>query len=82
MLGTLVFDRCPPGCRYLRHILDANFDKEEEDGEYEVGDRICMVNIDLGNDRKEVSSDPTRPDFVSEFPDVFSAKEFDQLPAH
>ena len=42
-----------------------------------------MINFD---EQKELqmhaitSSDS--PDFISEFPDVFSAKEFDQLPAH
>ena len=85
--GSLVFDRCPKSCGYLQKLLDPDFDEEDdktmEHHRLEKGDRIFMINFD---DQKEFQMraviNPEGPDFISEFPDVFSAKEFDQLPAH
>lgn len=81
--STIVFDRCPASCGYLRKILDADFDDADEEDSLEDGDRILMVNMeDESFSLREVQGTSNSPDFIAEFPDVFSEEEFDQLPDH
>ena len=57
-------------------------DIEEED-KLENGDRLFMVDLDDEKERQiRAITREGGPDFVSEFKDVFSAQEFDQLPQH
>ena len=77
--GTLDFDRCPDVCGHKP--------KGEDDDEHQIeeGDRVLMIDfskISDGQRTRAQSTDTSGDKFVSEFPDVFSAKEFDQLPAH
>ena len=80
--NTLRFDRYPKSCGYLEKILGTDFeDNESED--LEPGDRLYMIHLD---DQKEFQTRIVKsdfgPNFVTEFPDVFSAEEYDQLPPH
>ena len=79
--NTLVFDRCPKSCGYLEKLLGPDFD--DESVSLEEGDRLLMVTFDLEKELQNRAIVPNEgPDFIAEFPDVFSAQEFDQLPEH
>lgn len=84
MAGTLLFDRCPKSCGHLAHLLDP--DQDAEDDSLEKGDRILMMDFSKWFEGLRIRATTHEqfdvPDFIAEFPDVFSAQEFDQLPEH
>ena len=76
--ATIEFDRCPEACGYKQA-------KEDDEETVEEGDRVMMIDFSKMFDHlwiREQSSPEDGAEFIAEFPDVFSAKEFDQLPAH
>lgn len=82
--GTLLFDRCPESCGHLARLLDP--DQDVGDDSLEEGDRILMMDFSKWSEglrtRTTTHEQSDAPDFIAEFPDVFSAQEFDQLPEH
>ena len=85
--NVLRFNRCPVGCGYVQRIIDADFDEDDEEDTLEEGERIYMVNVetadeDCQEDRVAMEFPLTSANFLTEFPDVFSEAEFDQLPEH
>ena len=83
--GTLTLDRCPLSCGYTPHHHRPDDDEDEEDNmetiPLEEGDRIFFLNLkDNQPQVRQVSM--VEPDFISEFSDVFSAREFERLPEH
>lgn len=74
------FDRCPEACGYLPLLIGPDNDMEEEC--LESGDRVMMVAFNEKERICKMQQGRTgTPDFIKEFSDVFSATEYDQLPA-
>src|ERR1700689_1014624 len=89
--GTIVFDRCPDACGYNLDFLDIDADPDpdmEPELALEEDDRLFMIDwqgyISSGTHDHHACRGITRnsdtPDYITEFPEVFSQEEFDQLP--
>lgn len=81
--STLMFDRCPDRCGYMPEY--GSPDDEEEDVEEKLaeGERIFWMDWDgyrkSAQKLRSQNTSAAEP-YLSEFADVFSQKEFDQLP--
>ena len=92
--GTIAFDRCPEDCGYLPDLEGVDGETEGKlhanaVETLEEGDRVFYFDWDgyVETNRpmaKKIAIRQTAmmqfPDYVKEFADVFSEKEFDQLP--
>ena len=83
--GTLTLDCCPLLCGYTPYHHQPDDNEDEEDSiktiSLEEGDRIFFLNLkDNQPQVRQVSI--VEPDFISEFSDVFGAREFERLPEH
>ena len=88
-LGTVAFDRCPDACGYNLDFLDVDADPDpdmEPEPALDEGDRLFALDwqsyVSSGTHGWSIrgASTGTAPDYMGEFPDVFSEEEFNQLP--
>ena len=79
--STMVFDRCPNKCGYIPYL-----DSPEHDhvmNRLEEGERVFYFDWDTYVKLRKShirSMTPAAQPYLDEFPSVFSAKDFDQLP--
>ena len=89
----LSFDRCPDACGYTANLGDIEADEPnnlEPALDFKDGDKLYYFNSEAyweeptGHRINAITSDESKTELVNEYiqqyPDVFSAKEFDQLP--
>ena len=86
--STVVFDRCPEACGYNLDFLDIDADPDpdmEPEPALEEGDRLFMLDwqsyVSSGTQGWSLrgASTGNAPDYMAEFPDVFSEEEFNKL---
>ena len=75
-----MFDQCPESYGHLTRLVDP--EQDDDDEHLEEGDRILLMDFSKWEERFKTQSTTEDPDFIAEFPDVFSAQEYDQLPEH
>lgn len=92
--GSISFDRCPAECGHIPNLLDVDkeaeaIDHRSEEEDLNDGDRVFAFDWDdyVNSNRPAEQYARIRrlaieesPDYVKEFRDVFSEKEFDHLP--
>ena len=92
--GSISFDRCPVECGHIPNLLDVDKEAEavdhwNEEEDLNDGDRVFTFDWDDYVNSNHPVEQYARihrlaieesPDYVKEYQDVFSEKEFDHLP--
>ena len=84
--GGLAFDRCPKSCGYIQEdfTMDKNIEPPPPYQSLEGGDRLFIMDwvayIKEGLQERIGIINHQKPKYLMEFWDLFSEREFDQLP--
>ena len=78
--SMLTFDRCPECCGYLPIYESSEEDDSDVEEKLEEGNRLFWMDWDSYINIRSTEINKTSEPYIKEFPEVFSKKDFDQLP--